>query len=198
MGTHGRHWMKPLLGSVASEILHNIEVPVCTIGPHVPSGLTEGCHRILHPVSFSEGHEHSARIALEIAQFSQAEITMLHVMPRDAHREFESEELLEWTRTKLERLIPAEAPLWICSVVKVETGAVVDEILKVADERKADLIVLGVGSDMSFWPFGGETTAYEIIRQVKCPVITVRRPAIPKEARKQYWEETVASAGPFP
>jgi nucleotide-binding universal stress UspA family protein len=189
MGTHGRHWTKSLLGSVASEILHKIEVPVCTIGPHVHCGWTEGPRRILHPVSFSDGYEHSARIALEIAQFHQAEITLLHVLPRDTHREYESEQVQEWTRTKLERLIPEEAPLWICSVVQAETGAVVGEILKTAEERKADLVVLGVSSDMSFWPFGGETTAYEIIRQAKCPVITVRRPATPKGAKKQDSKE---------
>ena len=36
VGTHGRrHLKKLLLGSVAQEILAKVQVPVCTIGPHV-------------------------------------------------------------------------------------------------------------------------------------------------------------------
>ncbi|MFY9748924.1 MAG: universal stress protein, partial [Acidobacteriaceae bacterium] len=81
LGTHGRrHLKKFLLGSVAHEILRSAEVPVCTIGPHAHEASSFGApRRILHPVSLCAGYEDSARMAIEMAQFYRADITLLHV-----------------------------------------------------------------------------------------------------------------------
>src|SRR5271156_5388127 len=59
LGTHGRqHLKRVLLGSVAQEILNNVEVPVCTIGPNSQTASAhERPKRILHPVSFRPGYE---------------------------------------------------------------------------------------------------------------------------------------------
>jgi len=188
IGTHGRrHLKKLLLGSVANEILHKVDVPICTIGPNAPAPSPNGVPcRILHPVSLSAGYEHSARVALEIAQFYQAEITLLHVLDRNMQPEADVEVLVRWTRAALERLIPDEAPLWTSSSVEVEKGAVVTQILNAADEMNADLIVLGVSDDVSFWPIREDSTAYEIILHARCPVLTVRRSATTQCLREHY------------
>ena len=179
LGTHGRrHMKKMLLGSVALEILNSVEIPVCTIGPNAhtrPAPVTP--KRILHPVSLHPGHEQSARLALEMAQFYQAEITLLHVIDRNFGNEYRSARAAEWTRTAVERLIPDEAPLWTYVHAQVEVGGVVDHILNVAAEMQADLIVLGIDPAEGYRHASGDGIAYEIITRAGCPVITARHGA---------------------
>ncbi|MGB9029201.1 MAG: universal stress protein [Acidobacteriaceae bacterium] len=175
-GTHGRlHLKKFLLGSVAHEILRCAEVPVCTIGPHAHQASSFGAPRkILHPVSLCAGYEDSARMAIEMAQFYRADITLLHVLARSVKNQPDSDRVVEWTRSEMQRIIPEEAPLWTQTNVQVEIGDVVEEVLNVAAEINADLIVLGVNSDVSFWPIHGDDTVYSIIAQAKSPVLSIR------------------------
>jgi nucleotide-binding universal stress UspA family protein len=175
-GTHGRrHLKKFLLGSVAHEILRSAEVPVCTIGPHAHEASSFGAPRkILHPVSLCAGYEESARMAIEMAQFYRADMTLLHVLARSVQSQADCDRVVEWTRSEMRRIIPEEAPLWTQTTVQVEIGDVVDEVLEVAAEMSADLIVLGVNSDVSFWPIRGDDTVYSIIAQAKSPVLSMR------------------------
>ena len=176
-GTHGRrHLKKILLGSVAHEILRSAEVPVCTIGPHAHEASSFGAPRkILHPVSLCAGYQESACMAIEMAQFYRADITLLHVMSRSVHSQPDADRVIEWTTSELRRLVPEEAPLWTRVTVQVEIGEVVEEVLNVAAELSSDLIVLGVNNDVGFWPIRGDDTVYNIISQAKSPVLSVRR-----------------------
>jgi nucleotide-binding universal stress UspA family protein len=175
-GTHGRrHLKKILLGSVAHEILRSAEVPVCTIGPHAHEASSFGAPRkILHPVSLCPGYQNSARMAIEMAQFYRADITLLHVLARTVNGQPDPDRVVEWTTTELRRLVPEEAPLWSQVTVQVEIGDVVEETLNVAAELSADLIVLGVNSDVGFWPIRGDDTVYNIISQARSPVLSIR------------------------
>jgi len=176
-GTHGRRSLKRLfLGSVAHEILRTADVPVCMIGPHAHAASSFGApRRILHPVSLCAGYEDSAKVAVELAQFYRADITLLYVLAKDVSSQHDADRIVEWTKSELRRLVPAEAPLWTHATVQVEIGNVVDEVLNVASEMEADLIVLGVNSNMSFWPIRGDDTVYEIIARAKSPVLSFRR-----------------------
>jgi nucleotide-binding universal stress UspA family protein len=175
-GTHGRrHLKKFLLGSVAHEILRSAEVPVCTIGPHAHEASSFGApRRILHPVSLCAGYESSARMAIEMAQFYRADITLLHVLSRSVQSQQEADRLMGWTKSEMRRVIPEEAPLWTRATIQVEIGDVVEEVLSVATEMNADLIVLGVNADVSFWPIRGDDTVYSIIAEAKSPVLSIR------------------------
>ncbi|HEX4311685.1 MAG TPA: universal stress protein [Acidobacteriaceae bacterium] len=180
-GTHGRrHLKKFLLGSVAHEILRSAEVPVCTIGPLAHEASSFGAPRkILHPISLCAGYEASARMAIEMAQFYRADITLLHVLSRGVTHQPDTDRVVEWTRSEIRRVIPDEAPLWTQTNVQVEIGDVVDEVLRVAAKISADLIVLGVNSDVSFWPIRGDDTVYSIIAEAKSPVLSIRHAAGP-------------------
>ena len=85
--------------------------------------------------------------------------------------------LVEWTKSEIERIIPDDAPLRAHAVVQVAIGDVVEEVLHVGAETSADLIVLGVNSDLAFWPIRGDDTVYKIIAQAKSPVLSIRRTA---------------------
>jgi nucleotide-binding universal stress UspA family protein len=188
LGTHGRRHLKKLfLGSVAHQLIQTVDVPVCTVGPHARMNEPNGIPRkILHPVSLTNGFEQSARVAMEIAQFYRADITLLHVLDRGLHREYESSRVVEWTRSELQRLVPSEASLWTFTSTQVEAGRAAEQILNVAEEMNADLIVLGVRADLAFWPISGDATAYDILLRSKCPVLTLRHSVPLKPSGEQH------------
>jgi len=175
-GTHGRRHLRRLfLGSVAHEILRTADVPVCTIGPLAHEASSFGApRRILHPVSLCAGYEDSARVAIEMAEFYRADITLLHVLGRRTQSQPDADRIVEWTKSELQRVVPEEAPLWTGASVQVETGDVVEKVLSVAVDLNADLIVLGVNRDVSFWPIRGDDTVYNIIAGARCPVLSLR------------------------
>ena len=110
-----------------------------------------------------------------MACFPSGSFTSRHVQPLLEHRHgvispIEASRLVQFLR----RIVPDEAPLWTHPTVQVEIGDVVDEVVNVALEMSADLIVLGVNSDVSFWPIRGDDTVYNIIASARCPVLSIR------------------------
>ncbi|HZZ39892.1 MAG TPA: universal stress protein [Acidobacteriaceae bacterium] len=181
-GTHGRRSLKRFfLGSVAHQILRSAEVPVCTIGPHAHEASSLGApSKILHPVSLCAGYQDSARMAMEMAEFYRAEITLLHVLSRTVQTQPDADRVVEWTKAELRRIVPDEASLWTHATVQVEFGDVVDEVLNISAEIDADLIVLGINKDAGFWPIRGDDTVYNIIARARAPVLSIRH--LPEQA----------------
>jgi nucleotide-binding universal stress UspA family protein len=175
LGTHGRRNLKKFfLGSTANEILKSVDVPVWTVGPHARPFAHGQPHRILHPVSLSSGYEETAQLAVKLGEFYKAEITLLHVLPRDVHAEYTGERLVRWTAFELRRLIPGKAALWTTATIAVEAGEIVEQILGTAEKLRADLIVMGSNPDTAFWPIHDENSVYNVIAEAKCPVLTLR------------------------
>lgn len=193
LGTHGRRNLKRFfLGSTAHEILKKVEVPVWTVGPHARPFAHGAPHRILHPVSLSSGYQETAKLALGLAQFYKAEITLLHVLPRDVDARSVSEHLVQWTAFELGRLIPKEAPLWTTATVMVEAGEVVDQILEMTEKMRADLIVMGSNPESPFWPVYGDNTVYNVIAEAKCPVLTLRHSLRTEKKVETDFKPTIA------
>lgn len=182
-GTHGRrHLRRFFLGSVAHEILRSAEIPVFTVGPNAREASSFGApRRILHPVSLAAGYEHSARLAIQFAEFYRADITLLHVLAPDAEIQRDSRRVAEWARSEMARVVPDEATLWAHVAIEIEFGDVVEEVLSAGGETDADLIVLGVNQDATFWPLPGDDTVYKIISRAKSPVLTIRNAVGPAE-----------------
>lgn len=175
LGTHGRRNIKKFfLGSTAHEILKSIPIPVWTVGPHARPFHHGRPGRILHPVSLSSGYQESARLALTLAKFYQAEVTLLHVVPRDVQSSSASARLTEWTTFELERLVPEDAPIWTTALIMVEAGEIVQEILRAAEMLQPDLIVMGSNPDTAFWPIYTNNTVYNVIAEAQCPVLTMQ------------------------
>jgi nucleotide-binding universal stress UspA family protein len=77
-------------------------------------------------------------------------------------------------REKLAHAVPEQVSTY-CEVERVLTsGTPSREILRLADEKKSELIVIGVHGrsaiDMTF--FGSTTN--RVVREARCPVLTVR------------------------
>jgi nucleotide-binding universal stress UspA family protein len=177
-GTHGRTGVrKLLLGSVAEEIFRLSPVPVLTVGPRVPSEAqteTELC-QILYATDFARTSEHAASYALSLAQEHQAHLTLLHVVQEPTEISDHSKARLQgFFARRLREMVPEEAESWCDPRFAVEFGAPSDCILNAARDSQADLIVLGVRRSATFAGHLPPATAYKVVCQSQCPVLTVR------------------------
>jgi nucleotide-binding universal stress UspA family protein len=122
------------------------------------------CQRILCAVDLKPSSAGVLDWACHLAEEYQADLTLLHVMPGGA-----AQQARHQARGALETLQKAAR----CSVsVRVEVGDVSEVVAHLAGELKADLLVIGRK------PASGvlgrlEMTAYSIIRQSPCPVVSV-------------------------
>jgi len=169
VGTHGRSGFgKAVFGSVAEKLFRHARCPVLTIGPRVsaePRWANE-LHAILFPTDFSQETKAALRYALSLAREHRARLYLLHVTKQSSKwdREFLEQQLRE--------VIPEEAGLACEPKPLVETGSPAKVILDVAKELAVDLIVVGP-KHHSGMP-GTMATAYRVVTQAPCPVLTVR------------------------
>jgi nucleotide-binding universal stress UspA family protein len=176
-GTHGRQGLKKLvLGSEAEKIYRRATCPVLTVGPHVtpPSGTNWKLETILFPTDGSETSLKALPYALSLAEENQANLIFLQLMPMAPTKYRESDEAS--AREAMRLMVPLEAEDW-CKpefVARFEFPA--EGILRFAEERQVNLIVMGVrkSGDSAVpehlpWP-----VASQVVAQAQCPVLTVR------------------------
>jgi nucleotide-binding universal stress UspA family protein len=176
-GTHGRTgFRKLLLGSVAQEIFHKAPCPVLTVGPHVHEGPGDEIkvRRVLFATNFSPAAESSARYALSLAEENHASLAFLHVVEEGDELPAERQsKVAESVGQQLRELVPPPDARLIEPEVMVEFGQPAETILKVADEMRADLIVLGIRRPSHLFGHPGPDTAYKVVCGASCPVLTV-------------------------
>jgi nucleotide-binding universal stress UspA family protein len=83
----------------------------------------------------------------------------------------------EFSIRRLRELVPADQEMWFQPDFVVEFGATDKQILKVAAEHQADLIVVGVRalpSVSSMATHFGYSKAQLIVSHASCPVLTIR------------------------
>ena len=179
IGTHGHGGMKKLLlGSRAEEVVRLAPCPVLTIGPHVPrAGADLEFKRIVYATDFLTGSLRAVPYVVCFAEKSQAVVTLLHAIEdNDALVPSTPERRPKWAFEKMQNLIPADAKLRLSSHILAKFGPPAETILKVAEEEKADLIVMGVRPARAVLVSTHipRTVAHEVVRQAQCPVLTVR------------------------
>ena len=188
MGTHGRGGFERwVLGSVTEKVLRKAPCPVMTVPPPAaglhPSGAVL-FRSIVCPVDFSDASLAALRHALKLAEESGAEITLLHVLewlvedePGARIAGFDVPEFRRYlekdAREKLARAVPAEARDWCRPREEVVGGRPWREVLRVAEQRQADLVVMGVRGrhPVDIALFG--STTYHVVRGARCPVLVV-------------------------
>ncbi|HTA84283.1 MAG TPA: universal stress protein [Bacteroidia bacterium] len=135
---------------------------------------------ILVPTDFSANAENAATYAAELALLAKAKLVLLNVysvplpvadvpvtmIPID---ELEAQCMADLK--SLQNKIALKHP-GLESEIITKAGFVVEEILLMAEEYKADLIVMGVlGNGKSTSVFGSNTTA--LMKKAKCPVLAI-------------------------
>jgi nucleotide-binding universal stress UspA family protein len=179
VGTSGAGGVqKALMGSAAEEIFRQSKCPVLTVGPAI-KGVTPReveFKNILFATDFGLGAEREAAYAFSFAQENQANLTLLHVVK---HADDYSEQGLALKQKaiahELAELVPSGGELWCKPEFRVRLGDPVEEILTMAREMKADLVVIGAKRGKGFAAgHVPHTVAYRVVRGAPCPVLTVR------------------------
>jgi nucleotide-binding universal stress UspA family protein len=177
LGTHGRTGLSRLaMGSVAEEIYRRASCPVLCVGPKVAQESQESpeFRRILFPTDFSEASGAALPYALTLAEESQANLVLLHLIPLVpvADRASVSAAAID----KLKALIPADATAWCTPEVDVRFEFPAEGIVTAARRHNADVIVMGVrhkGHPRAISHLPWAITS-EVVAQATCPVLTVR------------------------
>jgi nucleotide-binding universal stress UspA family protein len=187
IGTHGRSGFERLmLGSVAEKVLRKAPCPVLTVPRRVLSprhGLTFG--RILCGVDFSPASLRALQYAASLAAAEGPGVNALNVIELFSEGGGMRDELvldtpdfraglIKAAQERLHALIPDEVRR-ACPIAETVTmGKAYREILRVAADDHADLIVLGVqGRTAADLLLFGSTTQH-VVRQAECPVLTIR------------------------
>jgi nucleotide-binding universal stress UspA family protein len=154
------------LGSTSAKVLHDADCPVWT-GVHLeeaPPLDAVACQRILCAVDLKPSSARVLDWACHVAEEYQAELTLLHVTSggesvqarSEAHRALEQLQEVAGCRAE----------------VRMEKGDVAKTVAHLAGELQSDLLVIGRKSESGV--LGRlDVTAYSIIRQSPCPVVSV-------------------------
>jgi len=176
IGTHGRSGAtKVIMGSVAEEIFRKSPCPVLTVGPNVcgePETISD-MSTILCPIDFRPESFAAIPYATSLAEQNQARLYLLYVADGAADQLPDAS-----LKAALRALIPPEAALWCEPKAFIESGTPADKIVESAAELGVDIIVLAVKSAEQWAtkpPHIALETAYKIVTESICPVLTVRR-----------------------
>ena len=178
VGTHGRTGSrKLLLGSVAEEVFRLAPCPVLTVGPRVAAGKgpLDSPKKVLYATDFRAESERAAAFAVSLAQEHQAHLSLLHVVKDAVDTSSMNHSMLqEFFLRRLKDLVPSDAELWCDPEFLVEFGDPSETILQAAQQHDTELIVLGIRRSATFAGHLPPATAYKVVCQAQCPVLTVR------------------------
>jgi nucleotide-binding universal stress UspA family protein len=164
IGTTGKDY-KPgeTLGSVGEMLLRAMPCPVLTLGKGVRQDAFEGTHlrQILFPTDFSETSRAAVTYAEHLTRFLSGHLLLLHV---------------DETGTERGRFEAIDSEMQKPSVPVeyiTHAGPAAESIVKVANERHVDIIVLGVDTGEETARTRARGIAYDVVRWAKCPVFTI-------------------------
>lgn len=182
MGTHGGgaidRWV---LGSIAEGILRHLSGPALTVGPKVKPLLADSMkiRRILYASDCTVEAVHGADVAVALAGSFSAELDVLNVVrssdivnPEDLSR------IQKSYYGAIEAIMPQNASQICAPHTFVSVGQPHTEILKHIDERKIDLLILGLKKSKHFGTQSRTSGVFPIIEKAVCPILTVASGAL--------------------
>src|SRR5262249_4647429 len=140
-------------------------------------------HTILHPTDFSEHSRYAFRLACALARDYGARLVVLHVVPAGTTELIALLQVGTQKRTGTIRetfwdeLLRVQATDPAVHVEhRLEDGEPAAEILRLAEEIRADLIVRGPQGRPGLSRLRMGSVAEQVVRKAPCPVLTVRPP----------------------
>ena len=145
------------------------------------------CKQILCPVDFSDFSDYAMRYAALLALKFEARLTLLHVvapilvpLPGDAlappMRQADLADIADACRERLTRASGDLAEHGVSEVAcQVTSGVPYLEILRVAEELRADMIVMGTHGRSGLAHLMIGSVAERVVRKAPCAVLTVKR-----------------------
>ena len=140
--------------------------------------------KILFANDFSENSEHAFDYALALAKQFDARLIIVHVInePVDLrgfyvpHISFEKleKEIEEGAEKMMQKFCRTKAKDYANYETLIIAGIPYEEILRKANEEQVSIIVLGTQGRKGIDHFLFGSTAERVVRNAKCPVMTVR------------------------
>ena len=178
MGTHGRTSQKKLLlGAVAEEVFRLAECPILSVGPEarLEPGKKSELQRILYATNFKPHAERAASLAFALERAHHAKLTVLHVAEKGGDPSLEGHEIVrDFLVNRLRKVMPAACKNVCEPEFQIRFGEAAEEILRTAAEQNANLLILGLRGGRGLAGQLPSATAYELVRQAPCPVLTLR------------------------
>ena len=183
-----------VLGSTAESVCRTAPCPVMVTHTDEREWLEQAAgkimiKRLLVAYDFSDYSELALKYALSLAQEHEAELHLLHVLPRGVVTEPEiawyplgKDTAYHQAARRLQRVIPQETHLWCKVKHAVSEGPPYREILNYAEKHAIDLISLGAhGAGFGMRALFGSNVD-RVLRQAPCPVLVARplKPAMPE------------------
>lgn len=184
LATHGRSGFKKfVLGSVTEKVLRTSPCAVLVVPPHAPDAVPRASiayQRVVCPVDFSKASRHTLDIAASLAAESGGRLSVAHIVEIPAElSDLATPGLAEYRAMCFEQarrcLKTLTAPLRpSCGVDELLlAGKPSREILRLADEQQADVIVMGVQGRGAIDRMLFGSVTQRVVRQAACPVLTV-------------------------
>lgn len=177
-GTRGRGEMRKFfLGSVAEEIFRQANCPVLTVGPAVPGETPRKVDfkNILFATNFGKADRAALDYALSLSQEHAARLTLVHVIEdAAAHTDEGLRRQRDLFLQRMREMVSPDVENWCKPEFRVTFGAAPEEIVTMAEETKADLLVMGAKTSANFAGHAPLTVAYTVAAHARCPVFTVR------------------------
>jgi nucleotide-binding universal stress UspA family protein len=175
VGNHHRHGISKLvLGSCSGGVIHTATCPVMTIGPNVsPKPLDVAFRSIVFATDLQHDAAEKAAIALSFAKDSIANIHVCHVIDDHTGSFADAFHQHAQAESALSKLLPDASCIWSSPKPSVLFGDVDQEILKLARDTEADLIVLGARHSVSWLNRFWVGVVEQIVAQAKCPVLSI-------------------------
>jgi nucleotide-binding universal stress UspA family protein len=154
---------------------------------------------ILHPTDFSERSGSALRLACALTRDYGARLVVLHVAtpPDVIYSEgalpLDPEVFYREAKERLDRLEVPEGN--VRAERRFEEGDPATEILRVAPEVNADLIVMGTHGRTGLGRLLMGSVAEQIVRKASCPVLTVKTPFAPAPAPGAPHEGSLSVTG---
>lgn len=119
---------------------------------------------ILIPIDFTEQSIYAISQSYNLARYTNSRLLLLHVYEKQGNEKFE--EITKLTKkTAEESGVP-------CDFMNIK-GSIYKETVRVAEEAKAKMVVVGIESHMKPADIWTES-ASQMVRNCSCPVITIR------------------------
>lgn len=130
---------------------------------------------ILFPTDFSGGCDRPRDRALRLARLWDATLVLVHVMP-EPDPTLLAEERGTMAAQAEKRLGAEVQGQPVTFTTRVAFGDVAEEIMEIADETGAELIVTGISRRDDLGAFIIGTTVERLVRRADVPVLAVKRP----------------------
>jgi nucleotide-binding universal stress UspA family protein len=147
------------MGPVTSVVVARSDCPVLTVPDQMEAPNDSGLfRRIVCAVDLAPSSATVIDQALSLAWETEGQLTYVCVLPEGSSKR------LAATRTRLLDRLPPDASRWCRTEVVIAAGTASAEIVRIAGEQKADLVVIGA-------PRRWTSTTHAVLSRSLCPVL---------------------------